>query len=99
MNRGLHFIRLNINSLLSKIEKFRYIVKSTNAAVIGICESKLDTSVLDPEISIDNYKILRCDRNCQERGVVCYARNTLSVFPREVENIFIEILLPNSKPI
>ena len=25
--------------------------------------------------------------------------NTLSVFPREVENIFLEILLPNSKPI
>ena len=104
MNRGLHFIRLNINSLLSKIEKCRYIAKSTNAAVIGICESKLDASVLDPEISIDNYKILRCDRNCQERGVVCHARNdlnynTLSVFPREVENIFIEILLPNSKPI
>ena len=104
MNRGLHVIRLNINSLLSKIEKFRYIAKSNNAAVIGICESKLDASVLDPEISIDNYKILRCDRNGQERGVVCYVRNdlnynTLSVFPREVENIFIEILLPNSKPI
>ena len=104
MNRGLHFIRLNINSLLSKIEKFRYIAKSTNAAVIGICESKLDGSVLDPEMSIDNYKILRCDRNGQEGGVICYVRNdlnynTLSVFPREVENIFIEILLPNSKPI
>ena len=104
MNRGLHFIRLNINSLLSKIEKFRYIAKSTNAAVIGICESKLDGSVLDPEMSIDNYKILRCDRNGHEGGVVCYVRNdlnynTLSVFPREVENIFIEILLPNSKPI
>ena len=63
MNRGLHVIRLNINSLLSKIEKFRYIAKSNNAAVIGICESKLDASVLDPEISIDNYKILLCDRN------------------------------------
>ena len=62
-NRGLHFIHLNINSLLPKIEELRYIAKSTNAAVIGICESKLDASVLDPEISIDNYKILRCDRN------------------------------------
>ena len=103
-NRGLHFIHLNINSLLPKIEELRYIAKSTNAAVIGICESKLDASVLDPEISIDNYKILRCDRNRQGGGVACYVRNdlsynTLSVFPREVENIFFEILLPNSKPI
>ena len=104
MKRGLRFIHLNINSLLSKIEELRYIAKSTNAAVIGICESKLDASVLDPEISIDNYKILRCDRNRQGGGVACYVRNdlsynTLSVFPREVENIFFEILLPNSKPI
>ena len=43
--------------MLSKIEELRYIAKSTNAAVIGICEFKLDASLLDPEI-IDNYKIL-----------------------------------------
>ena len=71
-NRGLHFIHLNINSLLSRIEELRFIAKSTNAAVIGICESKLDTSLLDPEISIDNYKIMRCDRNRQGGGIVCF---------------------------
>ena len=43
-SRDLHFIHLNINSLVSKIEKLGYIAKSTNAAVIGICESKLDAS-------------------------------------------------------
>ena len=89
------FFDLNINSLLPKFEELRYIAKSTNAAVIGICESKLDASILDSEISIDNYKILRCDRNRQDGGVACYVRNylsfnTLSVFPREVENIFLE---------
>ena len=93
-----------MNSLLPKIEELRYITKSTNAAVIGICESKLDTSVLDPKITIDNYEILCCDRNRQGGSAACYVRNdlsynTLSVFPREVENIFFEILLPNSKPI
>ena len=46
--------------------------------------------MLDPEINTDNYKILRCDRNRQGGGVVCYVRNglsynTLSVFPREAE--------------
>ena len=103
-NRGLHFIHLNINSLSPKIEELRYIAKSTNGSFIDICESKLEDSVLDPEISIDNYKILRCDRNRQGGGVASYVRNdlsyhTLSVFPREAENIFFEILLPNSKPI
>ena len=56
--------------------------------------------MLDPEVSIDNYKILCCGRNRQGEGLVCYVKNkcnTLFVFPREVESIFFEILLPNSK--
>ena len=103
-SRGLHFIHLNINSLLPKIEELRIIAKSTNAVIIGISESKLDESVLEPEIEIDNYKILRCDRNRHGGGVACYIRNDLSyniisVFPSEIESVFFEILLPNSKPI
>ena len=62
-NRGLHFIHQNINCLLSKIEELHFIAKSTNGVIIGICESKLHASVLEQEISIGNYKILRCDRN------------------------------------
>ena len=103
-SRGLHLIHLHINILLSKIEELRYIAKSTNATIIDICESKLDASVLEQEISLDNYKILRCDRNRHRGGVACYVRNylsynILSVFPSEIESIFCEILLPNSKPI
>ena len=90
--------------MLPKIEELRFIAKSTIAAVIGICESKLDASVLEQEINIDNYKIMRCDRNRLGGRVACCIRNDLSynilsVFPWEIENIFFEILLPNSKPI
>ena len=69
---GLHFIHLNINSLLPNIEELRIIAKSTNAAIVGISESKLDESVLEPEIEIDDYKIFRCDRNRHGEGVACY---------------------------
>ena len=90
--------------MLSKIEEHCFIAKFTNAAVIGICESKRDASVLEQEISIDNYKILRWDRNRHGGCVACYIRNDLSynilfVFPREIEIFFFEILLPNSKPV
>ena len=61
--------------MLSKIEELSYFVKSTNAAAMGICESKLDSSLLDPEISIVNYKTLYFGRNNQEWGVACYVRN------------------------
>ena len=67
-SRGLHFIHLNINNMLPKIEELRIIAKSTNAAIIGISESKLHESVLEPEIQIDYYKIFRCHRN-RHRGV------------------------------
>ena len=62
-SRGLHFIHLNINSFLPKIEELGIIAKSTNAAIISISETKLHESALEPEIQIDDYKILWCDRN------------------------------------
>ena len=49
LKTGLHFIHLNINSLLPKIEELGFTAKSTTAAVIGICESKLDASVSNTE--------------------------------------------------
>ena len=61
--RGLHFIHININSLLPKIEELRRIACQSNAAVIGISESKLDNSMFDSESEINRYNILRFDRN------------------------------------
>ena len=102
--KGLHLLHLNVNSLLPKIDKLRYIAKLSNATAIGITESKLDNCILDSEIQIDNYQILRCDRNRKGGGVACYVRNDLSYiekdfFPEEIKNIFFEILLPKTKPI
>ena len=39
-HRALHFLHLNINSLLPEIDELRHIARLTNAAVIEICESK-----------------------------------------------------------
>ena len=92
-SRDLHFIHRNVNSLLPKIEELRIIAKSTNDTIIGVSESKLDESVLETEIQIDNYKIFRHDRNRLGGGVACYIRNDLSyisVFPREIESVFFE---------
>ena len=60
--------------------------------------------MLEQDNSIDICNILHCDRNRHGGGVACYIRNDLSynilsVFPCEIENIFFEILLPNSKPV
>ena len=41
-NKGLQSMHLNINSLFSKIDEWRYTASSSNAAVIGITDTKLD---------------------------------------------------------
>ena len=102
--RGLHMIHLNINSALSKIDELRVVAKKSKAAVIGVTESKLDATVLDGEVNIDGYEVIRSDRNRHGGGVACYVRNDISFnirsdFSDEIENIVFDMLLPKTKPI
>ena len=52
-NKGLHFMHLNTNGLLNKIDELCYFARSSNAAVIGITETKLDNTVYDSEVTIE----------------------------------------------
>ena len=76
--RGLHFIHININSLLPKIEELRSIALKSHAAIIDITESKLDDSVSNSEIDIDNYTLIRCNRNRHGGGDACYIRDDIN---------------------
>ena len=68
---SLHFLDVNINSLLSKTDEQRNIVDNTKSALLGITESKLDSSVSDQEVNLSGYSILRSDRNRYGRGGAC----------------------------
>ena len=46
--------------------------------MIGISESKFHSTVLVPESYIENYEILRFDRNRHGGGVACYIRSGIS---------------------
>ena len=88
--RGLHFIHININSLLPKIEELCRIACLSN-------------SIFDSEIETDGYIILRFDRKRHRGAVACYVRNDSSFtkrnyFPHDIETIYIEIFLPKTKP-
>ena len=95
-------MHININSLLRKIDELRYIAKVSEAAVIGISESKLDHSVLLSKTQNENYDLVRSDRNRYGSGVAYFVRNDLfynkkSFFSPETENIFMKIFIPHSK--
>ena len=57
----MHFIHININSLLPKIDEVRYIANITNASIIGISETKLDKTIWSSELEIDDYDLVRPD--------------------------------------
>ena len=98
----LHFLHININSLLKKIDKLKCIINKIKAAIIWITEKKLDHTVPNLEVNVPGLDILWCDRNTNRGGVACYVRNDLNfnkraLHCREVEHIIFDILLPKLK--
>ena len=61
--RDLHFCHLNVNSLLYKIDELRNITYYIRPAILGITDSKLDSSFTDAEVNINGYSKIRKDRN------------------------------------
>ena len=69
--KGLHFLQININSLLLKKDEIRCIASKTKAAIIGVTQSKPDRTVPNSEVNFPEYDILRCDRDRNSGGVAC----------------------------
>ena len=60
----LHIVfYLNVNSLLPKIDEICFIAKQLNASIVGISESKLDLSILNSEVDIVGYNIIRMNHS------------------------------------
>ena len=104
IKKGLHFLHINVNSLLTKIKEIRLIAKNSKANVIGIAETKLDGTIFNAEVYIEGYSIVRWDRDRKGGGVACYIKNdicfsTRNILSKKIEVIFEEMLLPTTKPL
>ena len=66
--RGLAMACLNINSLISHMDDYRIFMYDTNIDVLAINETKLDTSILNNEVHLDGYEIIRKDRYTNGRN-------------------------------
>ena len=104
--RGLHFVHLNVRSILHKISELRILFKSKSLAIIAFTETWLNDSMNDEEINIDGYKVVRRDRSSGPGGGVClYIRNDIAfninvdMQTDVTESLWINVLLPRSRPI
>ena len=89
-NRGLHFIHLSINSLLTRIYELMEIVKISNPGVIRITETKIDNSISDSKISFDGYyavyrrtsdhQMIFCMRKINREKVGCHKQISFRSF-------------------
>lgn len=91
-------MHLNINSLLLKIDDLRQMTWLSNAAAIGNSKLKLGKCITILERRVDNYDVLRCDRNRNRGWISSYIRNDLRstrnhLFSNDIQNLFFEIHL------
>lgn len=56
--KRLHFVPININSLIPKIDELKCFANKTKPTIIGRSESKFDHTIPDLEVNIPRYDIL-----------------------------------------
>ncbi len=70
-------LSVNCNSLLSKIDEIRSILCTSDADILAVQETKLDSSINDAEIAVPGYSIFRNDRSWNSGGVLLFIRSSL----------------------
>ena len=95
---------LNIFSLLSHIDELSILVADEKPHVIGINETKIDSAIDDPHIAIDEYDVIRKDRDSVDGGVALYVHKSVDVkrcdhlIESDIEAISAKIKTGNYKP-
>ena len=70
---------LNIFSLLPHIDELRILAADERPHVIGINETKIDSAIDDSHIAIDEYDVIRKDRNSVGEGVALYVHKSVDL--------------------
>ena len=90
---------------MPKISELKIIAERSRAAAISVTETWLDSSVTDQEIALENYCVIRKDRNRNGGGVCKYIRSEIAfsikndISSEQDEILWTELYLPKTKPI
>ena len=75
-----------------------YVAKSSNAVLIGVSGTQLDSIVYDSEVAIHGYNLTQAKKNTKGRGVACHVRSIIVSELRRLfsnmDNILIDLLFP-----
>ena len=102
--RSFKMALLNIVSLPKKIDEIRYSMSNKFIDLIAFNETRLDSSITNGMIHLNDYDIIRKDRSRNGGGVCIYLRSSINYIIRqdlissELEAVCIEIIKPHSRP-
>ena len=69
---------LNIDSVLGHIDQLRILLDQEKPHIMCLDETKLDLSIGDSLVNVDNYQIVRNDRDRHGGGVAVYVHESIS---------------------
>ena len=104
MTNQFKVMSLNIFSLLPHIDELRILAADERPHVIGINETKIDSAIDDSHIAIDEYDVIRKDRNSVGGGVALYVHKSVDfkrcddLIKSDIEAISAKIKIGNYKP-
>ena len=103
--KGMLLAHLNVCSLRNKVHELCHLVESNNIHILAISESHLDSSFDDSEVEMHGYNLFRKDIDKNGGGVLIYVQNHIpakvryDLMKNEIEALWLQIQLPNLKPI
>ena len=95
---------LNIDSLLGHIDKLRILLDQEKPHIMCLNETKLDLSISVSLVNVDNYQIVRNDRDRHGGGVAVYVHDSTSykigsdLMPDNLEVVTLQIANSKFKP-
>ena len=69
---------LNIFSLMSHLDELQVFISDNKPHIIGITETKIDSTIQNSDIEIDNYVIERDGRDKHSGDVAVYIHKSIS---------------------
>ena len=101
---GFKMAFLNIVSLPKRFDEINFTMSNKLLDIMSFSDTRLNSTIPDSMIRIDDYDIIRKDRSRSGGGVCIYIRNTINyqirhdLSPPVLEVICIEISKPHSRP-
>ena len=104
MTSQFKVMSLNIFSLLPHVDELRILASDEKPYVIGINETEIDSAIDDSHIAVDEYDVIRKDRNSVGGGVALHVHKSVDfkqcddLIKSNIEAISAKIKIGNYKP-